>query len=144
MQMVSRRLLIGAALFMSMSFVLPAQDGRYDEGGRYGRSGRFGRGGQYGIARGLVDRVQRDLRRAERFSRPRGREQERFYNATRHLSEFDRNLSRNKFDKDKLDEAIDDVKNVVEHNSLSPNERDVLFRDLTDLRDLRRARGASY
>jgi hypothetical protein len=102
------------------------------------------KGGRYGVARSLVSRVQDDLRHAARSSRPQGREKERFYNAQRHLSQFDRNLSRGKFDKDKLDEAIDDVKNVVEHNRLSGRERDELSRDLTDLRELRRARGESY
>src|SRR5712691_2385827 len=99
MQMISRRLIMGAGLLMSLALVAPAQDGRYGEG-RYGE-------GRYGVARGLVSRVQMDLRRAERFTRPAGKEKERFYNAQRHLSQFDRNLSRGKFDKDKLDEAID-------------------------------------
>ncbi len=97
-----------------------------------------------GNARSLVSRVQNDLRRAERFTSPNGKEKERYYNAQRHLSQFDRALARGKFDKDKLDEAIDDVKNVVENNTLSPRDRDVLTGDLRDLRELRRTRGASY
>src|SRR5438128_1058113 len=113
----------------TLSLVAFGQDRRYEDEGREGRGGRWGRGGPYGVARGPVDRVQRNLRRAERFSHPRDKEQERFYNAQRHLSQLDRNLSRNKFDKDKLDEAIDDVKNVVEHNPLSPDERDTLSQD---------------
>jgi hypothetical protein len=99
---------------------------------------------QYGNARSLVAHVQNDLRRAERFTRPSGKEKERYYNAQRHLSQFDRALARGKFDKDKLDEAIDDVKNVVENNTLSPRDRDVLTADLRDLRELRRTRGATY
>jgi type II secretory pathway component HofQ len=100
--------------------------------------------GRYGTARGLVASVQRNLRHAERFTRPSGKEKERYYNAQRHLSQFDRKLSQGKFDKDKLDEAIDDVKNVVENNTLSPESRDVLTRDLAELREMRRTRGAAY
>ena len=104
----------------------------------------YGQSGQYGNARSLVGRVQSDLRRGERFARPNDKERERYDNAQRHLSEFDRSLSRGKFDKDKLDAAIDDVNNVVEHNTLSPRERDALSQDLRDLRQLRATRGASY
>lgn len=104
----------------------------------------FPQGRRYDRARDLVSRVQNNLRRAERFTRPSGKERERYYNAQRHLSQFDRKLSQGRFDKDKLDEAIDDVKNVVENNTLSAQDRDVLSRDLQDLRDLRRARGESY
>jgi len=100
--------------------------------------------GRYGTARGLVNRVQENLRRAERFTHPNEKEKERYHNAQQHLSQFDRKLSEGKFDKDKLDEAMDDVKNVVENNTLSPEHRDVLTRDLAELRELRRTRGESY
>jgi hypothetical protein len=118
----------------------------------------YGRG--YGRTRALVERVQSDLRRAERngrpegrdryddrdrdrdrFARPDGKERERFDNAHRHLAQFDDRLSRDEFDKDKLDEAIDDVKNVAENNRLSPQARDGLRRDLADLRYMRSVRG---
>lgn len=100
--------------------------------------------GRYGTARGLVERVQRNLRRAEEFTPPADKEKERYHNAQHHLSEFDRKLSEGQFDKDKLDEAIDDVKNVVEHNTLEAEDRDKLTRDLGELRELRRTRGAAY
>lgn len=63
---------------------------------------------------------------------------------TRHLSEFDRKMSRGRFDKDVLDTAIDDVNNVVKNNTLSPNDRDALNRDLQELRDMRARRGVGY
>jgi type II secretory pathway component HofQ len=100
--------------------------------------------GRYGTARGLVDRVQRNLRRAEHFTPPNEKERERYHNAQHHLSEFDRKLSEGQFDKDRLDVAIDDLKNVVEHNTLSAEDRDHLTRDLGELRELRRTRGADY
>jgi hypothetical protein len=104
----------------------------------------FSQDGRYGRARDLVNRVQKNLRHAERFTPPNEKEKERYHNAQQHLSEFDRKLSEGRFDKDKLDEAIDDVKNVVEHNTLAAESRDALSRDLQELRDLRRARGESY
>src|SRR5579872_4618061 len=100
MQFTIRRLLILVTIVMAAVGTVSAQYGRFNN------------------ARGLVNRTQKDLRRAERFTPAREKEKERYYNAQRHLSEFDRKLSENRFDKDKLDEAIDDVKNVVENNTL--------------------------
>jgi hypothetical protein len=125
MRSMSRRGALFATLLIAVTAVVYAQ-------------------GRYGTARGLVDRVQKNLRRAEHFAPPSGKERERYHNAQHHLSQFDRKLSQGRFDKDKLDEAIDDVKNVVENNTLSPEGRDTLTRDLGDLRDLRRTRGAAY
>jgi hypothetical protein len=88
-------------------------------------------------ARGVVDRTQDDLRRASEFERHKGKEVVRYENAERHLSDFDRELTKGHFDKDKLDTAIDDLKNVVEHNTLDPEDRDSLRRDLAALRDVR-------
>jgi hypothetical protein len=87
--------------------------------------------------RGVIDRTQNDLRQAEDFERHHGKEVDRYQNAQRHLSEFDRNFTRGHFDKGKLDTAIDDVKNVVDHNTLNPEGRDALDRDLRDLRTVR-------
>ena len=100
--------------------------------------------GRYRNARGLVEHVQRNLRHSEDFTPPNEKERERYHNAQHHLSEFDRKLSQGQFDKDKLDVAIDDVKNVVEHNTLAVDDRDKLTRDLAELRELRRTRGADY
>ena len=126
MSAISRRGFVIATLTMTVAALAFSQDGRY------------------GRARDLVSRVQKNLRHAERFTPPNEKEKERYHNAQQHLSEFDRKLSEGRFDKDKLDQAIDDVKNVVEHNTLAAESRDVLSRDLQELRDLRGARGESY
>ena len=120
---ITRRRLAVVVLLMAAGSIAYSQDERYEN------------------ARSLVANVQKDLRRAEHFTPPNGKEKERYFNAQHHLSEFDRELARGRFDKDKLDQAIDDVKNVVENNTLSPRDRDVLSGDLRDLRELRRARG---
>ncbi|HWF07477.1 MAG TPA: hypothetical protein VG297_03380 [Bryobacteraceae bacterium] len=89
-------------------------------------------------ARGVIDRTQTDLQRAADFERHRhGTEVERYENAQKHLSDFDREFTRGNFDKGKLDTAIDDVKNVVDHNSLNPADRDALRDDLSNLRSMR-------
>ena len=91
----------------------------------------------HGHTRDIVDRVQADLERAADFTRNNGKESERYHNVQHHLSEFDRELRRGRFDKDKLDTAIDDLKNVVKNNTLESKDRDTLAADLSDLRTLR-------
>ena len=94
----------------------------------------------FGTARSLVDRVSSDLRHAERVNHDREKERERYTNAAGSLSSFDKELTRSKFDKGKLDAAINDLKNVVNNNTLDPSDRDALTRDLEDLRALRSRR----
>jgi len=93
--------------------------------------------GRYDAMRDLVARTQEDLRHAADFTEVKKDERERIMNVQKHLSDFDRSLTKNKFDKDKLNDAIDDLKNVVEHNTLASEDRDALSRDLGDLRAMR-------
>ena len=95
----------------------------------------------YREARNLVQRTQDDLQRVYRKGARNAKELERIDNARKHLSDFDRNLSNNKFDKDRLDSAIDDVNNVVANNTLAGNDRDALKADLSELRRIRSTRG---
>jgi len=97
-------------------------------------------GQEYGRARDLIAKVQDDLQRAADFTRNNEKERERYQNVQHHLSEFDRELRRERFDKDKLDTAIDDLKNVVKNNTLESRDRDALAADLADLRTLRDVR----
>ena len=94
-------------------------------------------GQEYGRARDLVARVQQDLQRAADFTRKNEKERERYHNAQHHLSEFDSDLRAGKFDKGKLDDAIEDLKSVVKNNTLESHDRDALAQDLSDLRTLR-------
>ena len=92
---------------------------------------------QDGRIRDLVARVQDDLQRAADFTRNNEKERERYHNVQHHLSEFDRELRVGKFDKGKLEDAIDDLKNVVKNNTLEARDRDALAVDLSDLRTMR-------
>lgn len=97
----------------------------------------------YDTARSLVSRAQNDLAHARGLTH-KGKERERFDNAQHSLSEFDKRLEKGKYDKDSLDGAVNDVKNVIEHNTLAPDDRDALTADLRDLRQLRDRNGAGY
>lgn len=88
-------------------------------------------------ARDLVERVQNDLARAEDFTRNNEKERVRYENVQHHLSEFDRDLRHDHFDKGKLSDTIDNLKDVVRKNTLESHDRDELARDLSDLRTLR-------
>jgi hypothetical protein len=88
-------------------------------------------------ARDLVARVQNDLARAEDFTRNNEKERVRYENVQHHLSEFDRDLRHDHFDKGKLSDAIDNLKDVVQKNTLEGRDRDELASDLSDLRTLR-------
>jgi two-component SAPR family response regulator len=94
-------------------------------------------GRDYERARDLVARVQNDLERAANFVQNNEKERERYHNVQHKLSEFDRKLRQGHFDKGNLDDAIDDLKNVVKNNTLESHDRDALARDLADLRVLR-------
>jgi len=91
-------------------------------------------------ARDLVSRVQNDLQKAADFTRTKEKERSRYENVQHHLSEFDRDLSHDHFDKGKLDAAIDNLKDVVKNNTLESHDRDALATDLSDLRTLRDTR----
>lgn len=88
-------------------------------------------------ARDLVSRVQEDLRRAADFNRDKEKERQRYEDAQHHLSDFDRDLRRDHFDKGKLDQSIDDLKDLVQKNTLESHDRDALAADLADLRAIR-------
>jgi hypothetical protein len=99
----------------------------------------------YPGARDLIARVQNHLKRAADFGshgdvkkvKRDEKEIERYRNAQRSASDFDRHLSKGHFDKGELDSVINDVKNVLDHNTLESQDRDALTDDLRDLRDFR-------
>jgi hypothetical protein len=96
---------------------------------------------RYENVRDTVQRAQDDLIQVRGQGTRSDKERERLDNARKHLSDFDRNLSKNRFDKGRLDSAIDDVKNVVENNTLEAHDRDALSTDLADLRRIRAMHG---
>jgi hypothetical protein len=134
MKMLLNTVLLGS-LALVFSFGASAQIYRQDP--YY--NGRPG----YGQMRSdVIQVVESHLQRAASHNRYfNNKEAQRFDNAMRHLSEFDSRLRRGQFDTRSLDRAIDDVNNVVRHNSLDYRERDILIGDLGRLRDFRATRG---
>ncbi len=127
-------LLAGAAGFSQ------AQDWYHQRPDRHEDSYRGDRG--YDRGRRMVSPVDATIRDLERAASRNGgyvshRERSRFDNAMRHLSEFQDRYYRGRFDRDRLDRAIDDVNNVVRHNPLDRYERDRLWNDLNNLRAFR-------
>lgn len=136
---VTGGLLLAVPVLVPTSSPLSAQD-RRDEGRR-----REGRRGPNADALRLVSQTRADVRAAERsaprFGRRDGKQRERFQNAERHLAEFEQRLSRGRFDKDVLDSAIGDVQHILDNNRLAEQDRDILSRDVNDLREMRRRLG---
>lgn len=90
-----------------------------------------------GGLRALVDRTQADLRMAEEQAHQKEDQRDRYQHAQGHLSTFDRHLMRGRFDKGELDKAIDNIKEILDKNVLTPASRDALVRDLAGLREAR-------
>ncbi len=91
-------------------------------------------------ARAAVARAQEDVRRASSFAHNRGKEQSRFDNAQTSLAKVDKSYSKDRFNKGKLDDAIRDLKGILDHNTISSQDRDALSQDLNDLQVLRAQR----
>jgi hypothetical protein len=90
----------------------------------------------------VIRAVERDLERAASRGYLGGRERNRIDQALRHLSDFDRDLSRGRFDRHALDKAIERVDDVVRHSALDYRERNILIGDVNRLRDFRATGGA--
>ena len=94
----------------------------------------------YGAPR-AADPVGQTMADLQRIAHANGvysnRERQRYDNALRHLGEFRDRLRRRQFDKGKLDQAIEDVQNIVDNNRLDRRAKNVLWRDLGALRGLR-------
>jgi len=103
-------------------------------------AGMWAQEGAYPDARRLVQHVQEDLRHVMQED-PRHKEADHVEDALKHLSDFDRGLANSKFDKGRLDAAIDHMKRILDDNTIDARDRDALKPDLEDLRHLRVDRG---
>jgi gamma-glutamyl phosphate reductase len=97
---------------------------------------------RYDDARRVIDRTQNDLQSASGILQKNNKKDlERVRNAQKSLTEVDRSFSKGKFNKDRLDSAIDDLQHVLDHNTLQGHDRDMLMQDVTDLRAIRSNKG---
>jgi hypothetical protein len=85
-----------------------------------------------------VEATLHDLQEIAERNSYTGHERERYDNAIHHLGQFAERLHEGGyFDKDKLDQAIGDLQSVLDHNRIHPRGRELLSRDIMDLRRLR-------
>ena len=82
----------------------------------------------------LWDRVRADLDRTafDIYGSHR-----RIDHARQEVNDVERQLSRGRFDKDEMDEAISAVQHVVDSNGIPQLDRSVLWRDLDRMREFR-------
>ncbi len=102
----------------------------------------YDRGGYRG-GTPLIDRVLSDLDRGGASAWVDHHERKHFEQARRDLLRFEDNWSRGRFDKDRLDGAIDNIHHLVDSSQLHPAVRQALSRDMWELRDFR-ASGGGY
>ena len=102
---------------------------RDDYGGRYGRQ-----------SLGLIDRVIADIDRAGYYGQSGG-DRHHLDHARNDLYRFREKWYGGKFDRGRLDSAIDNIHHVVDSRRVDPRERSSLTRDMYELRDFRATGG---
>jgi hypothetical protein len=132
--------MVAAAVLISSTAMAqyPRNDRYYRDSDRYYDRDYERRDGGFNAVRA----VQRDLERVASRGYLGGRERDRIDRALRYLSDFDRDLSRGRFDRHALDKAIERVDDVVRHSALDYRERNILIGDVNRLRDFRATGGA--
>lgn len=90
----------------------------------------YGPNGPNEPLRSLIENTQNDLRMANRLEPNNGDQLERYQTAQKNLSTFDRKLSQGNFDKGKLTDIINDLKQILKKNNLQVSSRKALTHDL--------------
>jgi hypothetical protein len=112
---------------------------------RYGNSSPYSRGpySDRGRYDDVVGRALSDLNRAGSIRFADKHERRHFEDARKDLFRFEENRRRGRFDRDRLDGAIDHLNHLVRSPQLHPRDREMLARNMDALRDFR-ARGGYY
>ncbi len=124
-------LAIGAATAQPLRYVQRDRDYGYGDNGRYR--------GRAGI--GVVQRAMSDLDRARSYRFVDGHERRHFESARHNLERFMVNWNRGRFDKDRLDGAIEDLNDLARADQVHPRERMMFARHRDALRDFRESGG---
>ncbi|MGA7413559.1 MAG: hypothetical protein WBW33_24000 [Bryobacteraceae bacterium] len=101
----------------------------------------FAQGDEYDAARNMIQHVQDDLHTIQPAGPHQGKDRERIQDALKHLSDLDRHMTKDKFSKGAIDDAIGNVQGILNHNTLETRERDMLNADVHDLRELKLYKG---
>ncbi len=110
-------------------------------GDRYSQERGYGYGRN---PQSLIDRVMTDLNRAGEQARLDGHERKHFDEVAGSLQQFEARWARGQFDTGKLDKAIHNLEHLVDADRVHWRDRDILARDLADLREFRASRGRFY
>ena len=121
-----------AAMLSGSALVVPVQAAGFQR--YYGDRNYDNRGDRPSWLREVIDRTQSDLREAEALEHNKNEQRERYKDAQGHLSSFDRKLTKGKFDRGELDKSIGKLRQILDKNVLQASSRDMLARDLDDLR----------
>lgn len=130
----TRRLMTAAAVLVLAGSAFGQW--RPDDG--YYRNRYYDRG--YRGGPDVIERVLSHIDHSGYFGQSQG-DRRNLDHARNDLFRFRENWYRGKFDKDRLDSAIDHIHHVVDSTWIDPRERGRLTRDLYDLRDFRATRG---
>ncbi len=115
------------------------QRGYYPDQNRYGNS-RYGSGSN---PESLIGRVLADVNIAASNARLDRHENKHFEDVVRKLQEFEGKWAQGRFDSGKLDKAIESLEHLANADRVFGRDRDMLGRDMEDLRQLRATRGRS-
>jgi hypothetical protein len=102
----------------------------------YARDRQYGQNQDY-----LIGRVMSDLNRAASRAYLDGHEQKHVDEVAGSLQDFQVRWSRGKFDTAKLDKAIHNLEHLGQADRVRGRDREILSRDLYDLRQFRATRG---
>jgi hypothetical protein len=101
----------------------------------------FAQGDEYDAARNLIQHVEDDLHTIQPAGPQQGKDRDRIQDALKHLSDLDRHLTKDKFSKGAINDAIGNVQGILDHNTLETKERDMLNADVHSLKELKLYRG---
>ena len=119
----------------------PGYDPYYRNNNSYYPERGYGYGQYHGD---LIGRVMSDLNRAASRAYLDGHERHHFDEVAGSLQDFQARLTRGKFDTGKLDKAIHNLEHLAQADRVRGDDRDMLTRDLNNLRQFRATRGYGY
>ncbi len=107
--------------------------GRDDRGYSYSRDGSYGNYNRQYSGGDPVTAAMRELENVFRRARVDNHEADHFRHALRDLAEFDQMAARGRFDRGRLDRAIDNMADLTRADQLHPRDRQLIARRLQDL-----------
>ena len=138
---------IAAAALLAAGAAQAQYRDRYGNSYPYSNERRYaderGRYSGYGYGGGIVPQVLADLNRAASTRYADNHERKHFDQARKDLLRFQENSARGRFDRDRLDGAIDHLSHLANSDRVHPRDRQVLARDMYELREFR-SRGGSW